>query len=259
MSILEHNKRNQTQESSKQRQDQSRILATHIVEESRREQRRNSSKCVPHKTLTGDSRGRCLSITIRSVRVRALKHEENAKRDRRKTNNRSDPRDISVLCERIDEESDRQPDRAEHSSIESVLRDDIDVGIGLELVVLAHLKVMRHPAQECTDRERNVGETRYAFRPAPLLLEGDGDDGQEEEDDSPAEGDPESESEHDGFGNEHANGFDGRGFQHGFDVGCVDVVFGDVALIASGGTELLRALVESGTTAGFGKEDEDGD
>lgn len=140
-----------------------------------------------------------------------------------------------------------------------MLGHNIDVGVGTEAVVLAHLEVVGGPAEERADGERDVGKAADALAPASLLLERDGDDGEEEEDDGPAKGDPQAESKHDGLGDEHADGFDGRGFQHRLQVRCVDVVFGHVALVAGSLPQLFGALVESNSAAGLREEDEDGD
>ena len=210
MSILEHDKRNQTKQSSEKRKDKTSVLAPDVVEEGAREQRRDSTKGVPHETLARNGRRTRLAVAISRVRVSRLEDEEDAECDGCKADGGRDPRDVSVLCERVDEQADRQPDSAEHGAVETVLGNDLDSRVGLEFVVLAHLEVVRGPAEEGADGEGDVGEAGDALVPAALLAEGDGDDGQEEEDDGPAEGDPHAEGENNGFGDEHADGLDGR-------------------------------------------------
>lgn len=167
--------------------------------------------------------------------------------------------DVSILRERVDEQTDGEPDSAKHGTVEAVLRDDLDGGIGLQSVVLTHLQVVCRPAEECADGQRDVRQAGDALVPAALFAEGDWDHGQEEEDDGPAEGNPEAEGEDDGFGDEHADGFYRGGLEHGLDVGGVDVVFGDVAVVAGGFAELDCAFVQGDAAAGFGEEEEDGD
>src|SRR4051812_15746443 len=110
MAVLEHNKRNQTQDRTKHGQYQSCILAAHVVEECVCEERRHSTQCVSHQPLTRDSRGRRLAVAVCSVRVCALKDEEDAKGNGCKADNWSDPGQVSVLCERVDEKANREPD-----------------------------------------------------------------------------------------------------------------------------------------------------
>ena len=190
MPKLEHDERNQTQQRTEQRKNKPRILTPHVVEKRTREQRRHRTQRIAHETLSSDGgRGR-LAVAVRGVRVRRLEDEVDAERDGREADDRADPVHELVLREGVDEEADGQPDGAEHGAVQAVLGHDGHVGIRGELVVLAHLEVVRRPAEERADCEGDVGEAGDALVPAVLLAEGDGDHGEEEEDDRPAEGDP---------------------------------------------------------------------
>jgi hypothetical protein len=259
VSILEHDKRNQAQKGAEQRENETSVLAADVVEEGARKQRRNGTERVAHKSLAGNRRRRLLAVAVGRVRVGALEDEVDTEGDGRETDDGADPRQVAVLGEGVDEETDGEPNGAEHGAVEAVLGDDVDVGVGLQLVVLAHLQVVGGPAEEGADSEGDVGETRDALVPAALLGKGDGDDGQEEEDDGPAKGNPQTESEDDGLGDQHADSLDRRGLQHGLDVGRVDVLLGNVAVVTSGLTDLLSTLVQADTTTGLGKHDKDGD
>ena len=56
MSILEHDEWNQTQDCSEHGKDETCVLTAHVVEECARKKWRNSTKGVPHQSLTSDSR-----------------------------------------------------------------------------------------------------------------------------------------------------------------------------------------------------------
>jgi hypothetical protein len=256
---LEHDKRNQTEKGTEQRENQTSVLAADVVEESAREQRRNGTECVTHESLACNGRRRLLAVAVGRVAVCALEDEVDAEGDGRQSDDGADPRQVAVLREGVDEEADGKPDSAEHGAVQAVLRDHVDVGVGLELIVLAHLQVVGGPAEEGADGKRDVGKTRDTLVPAALLGEGDGDDGQEEEDDGPAEGNPQTEGEDDGLGDQHADSLDRRGLQHGLDVGRVDVLLSDVAVVTGSLADLLGTLVQTHATTGLGENDEDGD
>lgn len=164
-----------------------------------------------------------------------------------------------VLREAVDEQANGQPDRAEHGAVQTRLGVHNSVRIRSEPVVSAHLEVMRTPSQGGAEGEGNVGKACNALGPAALVGKGDGDDGQEQERDGPAKGDPQSKSHDDRLGEEHLDRLDRTGFQHGLEIGRVNVALGDVALIAGGLAQLHRAPVQRDTAAGLGEEEEDGD
>jgi hypothetical protein len=55
MSVLEHNKWNQTQDRSKHRKNETCVLTAHVMEKRACEKWRNSTEGIPHQSLTGNS------------------------------------------------------------------------------------------------------------------------------------------------------------------------------------------------------------
>lgn len=259
MSILEHDERNHTQEGSEQSQDETGILTADIVEEGAGEQGSDGTQGVSHQTLTSNGRRSTVTVAIGRVAVSALKDEIDTESNGSKSNDGSDPGEEGVLREGVDEETDGQPDGTEHGSVETVLGHDLDVGVVDEVAVLAHLGVVGDPAQECSDSEGDVGQSRDTLGPTALLREGDGNDRQEQEDHSPAESDPETKGKDDGLGDQHADSLDGRGLEHSLQVGSVDIVLSHVSLIASGLAELLGARVQAGAATSLWESNEDKD
>lgn len=162
-----------------------------------------------------------------------------------------------VLRKAVDKQANRQPNRTVHGTVQTRLGVHDSVGIRGKLVVLAHLEVVSAPGEGRSEGETNIGEACNAFGPAALVGKGDCDDGEEQEGDGPAESDPEAECHDDGLGEEHLDGLDGTGLQHGLEVGRVDVALGHVALITGSFTQLHGALVQGDATTRLGEEEED--
>ncbi|KAK3201687.1 hypothetical protein GRF29_164g286846 [Pseudopithomyces chartarum] len=259
MSKLEHNEGNQAQKRAEHGQDQSRILTPHVVEEGARKQRRHSSQRVPHQPLSRNRRRRVLPIAIRRIAVRALKHEEDAERDERKSNDRPHPDQVPILRKRVNEQSDGHPHSAEHGSVQSVLRNNPHVRIRLQRIVLAHLQVVRRPSEERADCQRDIRESADTLGPPPLLLERNRDDGEKQEDNSPAEGDPQTEGENHGLGDQHADCLHRRRAKHGLQIRRVDVVFRHVAIVSRRLAQLLRPPVQLYASTRLGEKQENGD
>lgn len=228
-----------------------------ILKELGREQRRHGAQCVSHQTLACNCGTGALTIAIGRVAVRALKHKVDTKRNQHEANARSNPVHKLVLRKAVDEEANRQPNRAVHGTVQTRLGIHDRVGIRSELVVLAHLEVVRAPGEGGAEGETNVGETGNALGPAALVGKGDCDDGEEQERDGPAESNPEAERHDDGLGEEHLDGLDGTGLQHGLEIGRVNITLGHVALITSSLAQLHRALVQRDATTRFGEEEKD--
>lgn len=162
-----------------------------------------------------------------------------------------------VLRKAVDEQTNRQPDRTIHGTIQTRLGVHDRVGIRGELIVLAHLEVVRAPGEGGAEGKTNVGEASDTFGPAALVGESDGDDGEEQEGDGPAESDPQAKRHDNGLGEEHLDGLDGTGLQHGLEIGSVDVTLGHVALVTGSFAQLHGALVQRDTTARLREEEKD--
>lgn len=228
-----------------------------ILKELCREQRRHGAQCVSHQTLACNRRTGALAITIGRVAVRTLKHKVNTKRNQHEANARADPVHKLVLRKAVDEQTNRQPDRTVHGTIQTRLGVHDRVGIRGELVVLAHLEVVRAPGEGGAEGETNVGEASDTLGPAALVGKSDGDDGEEQEGDGPAESDPEAKRHDNGLGEEHLDGLNGTGLQHGLEIGGVDVSLGHVALVTGSFAQLHGALVQRDTTARLREEEKD--
>ncbi|KAI6748147.1 hypothetical protein HG531_008689 [Fusarium graminearum] len=257
VSVLEHDERNQAENSTKNGKDETSILTSDIVEKSISEQRRNSTEGVSHETLSSNGRRRTLTVAIGSVTVCALKHKVDTESDGGETNGRADPRDVRVLGEAVDEETNGEEHGSIHGSVETGFGSDLDVGVGDKTVKLAHLEVVSQPAEGGTNAERDVGETGDTLTPAMVLLESDGDDREEEEDDSPAESNPETKGKDDRLSYEHVNSLDGTGLEHSLQTGSQNVASRDVSFITGRLSKSLGALVESDATTGLREVEED--
>lgn len=226
------------------------------MEELGREQRSYRAQGVTHKTLASNGRGCAWAIAISRVAVRRLEDEVDTESDRGETDSRADPGEVGVLCEAVDEQAHRQPDGAVHSAVESSLRGDLNVRVGDESVVLAHLKVVGHPGQSRSDGQTDVRQAADAFGPATLLSECDGDDGKEHEGNTPAEGNPEAERENHRLGDKHVNSLDRRGLQHRLDIRRIDVALGYISLVAGSLAQSHSSLVELNPTSSLREEEE---
>src|SRR5699024_592829 len=71
------------------------------------------------------------------------------------------------------------------------------------------------------------------------------------------EGDPETEEEHDRFGEEHADGLDGRVVQHMLNTGGFELRAGDETVVTGGFAKGLGALVQVHTATGLTEEEDD--
>lgn len=223
VSILEHDERNQAQKRSKQSKDETSVLATNVVEEGIGKKRCDGTKSVSHKTLSGNGRRGALAVTVGSVTVGSLENEVDTKSDRGKADGGSNPGDVGVLGEAVDEEADGQEHSSVHGTVETGLGSDLDVGVGHKTIELAHLKVMSQPAKGGTNGKRDVRKTANTLTPSMVLLEGNRNDREEEEDDGPAESNPETEGQDDGLGSQHMDGLNGTGLQHRLQTGSQDV------------------------------------
>lgn len=254
-SVPEQHVGDERQGSGNQSQDQTGILRADVVEELGGEQGGHGTQGVTHETLTGDSRGRALTVAIGGEAVAGLEDEEDTDGDEDQGNDGSDPGEIGVLGEGVDEETDGEPDGTVKGTVETSL------GVSLANLnkgfVLADLEEVETEAHGGSQAECDVGKTGDTLVPALLFLEGDGDDAKEEEGQEPGEGDPETEGEDDGFGGQHLDGLDGGVVKHGLEGGGFQVVLGHVAVITGVGAEGLGALAESDATTGFREEEED--
>lgn len=178
------------------------------MEELRGEQRRDSAERVTHETLARDGRGGVLAVAVRGKRVAGLKDEEDTDGDEGEGDDGTDPDEVGVLSEGVDEETDREPDGAEEGTVEAGFGLHAAVVGDAERIVLADLEEVHAESDGGTNAERDVGQTGGTLAPAVLLLESDGDDRKEEEGQEPGEGDPETKEEHDGLGEEHLDGLD---------------------------------------------------
>jgi len=260
MAILEEHKRNQTEHRRRNTENQTRVLTTDIREELRREQRSHGAEGVPHQPLSRDRRATALAVAIAGVRVRALEHEIDPETDRRERDRRRDPRQVAVLREAVDEETDGQEGREQHGAVEAGLRQCLFLRIGGQFQVFRHLVVGVHDvAERDADAEADVRQAGDAFVPAALGAEGDGDDGQEQEDDEPAEADPEPEGEDHGLGREHVDRFYARRVQHVLDRRRLQITWRLIALVAGGVAQGFGALVQSHAATGLAEENGDED
>lgn len=229
------------------------------MEELRGEERRDSAQGVTHETLARDGRGGVLAVAVRGERVAGLEDEEDTDGDEGEGDDGAGPHEVAILSEGVDEETDREPDGAEEGTVETGFGLHAAVVGDTERVVLADLEEIHAESDGGTDTERDVGETGDTLAPAVLLLEGDGNDGQEEEGQEPGEGDPETEEEHDWFGEEHLDGLDRRVVEHLLDTGGLELSAGDVAVVTGGLAEGLGTLVQGDRATGLTEEDDDGD
>lgn len=227
------------------------------MEELRREERRDGTERVTHETLASNGRRRVGSVAVTREGVAALEDEEDTDGDEGQGDDGRDPVKVLVLGEGVDEETNGQPDGAEESTVQS--------GLGLRVLAPLHhafelldLEEVETEADRGTQDQGDVGKTRDTLVPALLLVESDGDDGEEEEGQEPGETDPETEEEHDRLGDQHLDGLDGRAVQHVLDTGGLDLVGGAVALVTGLGTEELSTLGEGHGATGFA-ESEDND
>ena len=256
---LEEDEWEERQQGSDKSQEQSGVLATHVVEELRCEQRRHGTEGVTHETLTGDGRRGVLAVAVGGETVARFEDEEDSDGDEGKADDGSNPDETLVLRERVDEETDGEPDCTEEGTVETGFGEDAAVVGGADGVVLLDLEEVQTETESNTDAERDVGQARDTLVPAALLLEGDGDDGQEEEGQEPGEGDPETEEKDNRLGEEHANGLDGRVVQHLLDTGGFELRTGDETLVTGSFAEGLGALVEVHTATGLTEEEDDDD
>lgn len=257
VSILEHDERNQAQNSTKQGKNETSVLATNVVEESVGEKRCDSTESVSHKTLSGNGRRRALAVTVGGVTVCTLEDEVDTESDGSETDGGANPRDVGVLGEAVDEQTNGEEHGSVHGTVETGFGGDLDIGIGDETVELAHLPVVSQPTKGGTNAERDVRKTRDTLTPAVVLLECDRNDRKEEEDNSPAESNPETESKDDRLSYEHVNSLDGTGLKHSLQTGSQDVTSRDISLITSSLSKSLGALVKSDTTTGLREVEED--
>lgn len=254
-SVPEQHVGNKGQGRGNQSQDQTGILRADVVEELGGEQGGHRTQGVTHETLTGDSRGRALTVAIGGEAVAGLEDEEDTDGDEDQGDDGSDPGEIGVLGEGVDEETDGEPDSAVESTVETSLGASLtDLN---KRLVLADLEEVETEAHGGTQAEGDVGEAGDTLVPALLFLEGDGDDAEEEEGQEPGEGDPETEGEDDGFGGQHLDGLDGGVVKHGLEGGGFQVVLGHIAVVTGVSAEGLSALAKGNATTGFGEEEED--
>lgn len=225
------------------------------MEELRGEERRDGTEGIPHETLAGDGGGRVLAVAVGGETVAGLEDEEDTDGDQGQRDDGADPDETLILGEGVDVEADGEPDGAEESTVETSLGLDAAVVGGADGVVLLDLEEVETKAECGSDAEGDVGQARDTLVPTALLLEGDRDDGQEQEGQEPGEGDPETEEEHDGLGDEHADGLDRRVMKHVLEAGGLKLRTGHVALVTGGLTEGLGALVHGNTATGLAEEE----
>lgn len=256
---LVRNEGNHAKHSGGDGQDETGVLAADVVEELRGEQGRNGTEGVTQETLARDGGGGGRAVAVGGVGVRRLEDEVDSEGNRGQGNGGCDPVHVAVLREGVDEEADGQPDGAVHGAVQAVFGRDVARLVGDDAVVLLHLPLVGDPAKGAADGERDVGQAADALVPPALLLEGDGDNGQEHEGHEPGEADPQAEGEDDGLGDEHLDGLDAGVLQEDLDAGRGDVFGGDVALVAGRLADGFGALVQCDSAAGLGEEDDDGD
>ena len=256
---LEQDEGDEGQEGRDESQDQTRVLTADVMEELRGEQRRDGPQGVPHEALAGDGRGRVLAVAVGGETVARLEDEEDADGDQGQGDDGPHPDQTLVLREGVDEEADGEPDGPEESAVQPGLRVDAAVVGVAGLVVFLDLEEIEPETQRGSDAERDVRQSGHALVPAALLLEGDGDDGQEEEGQEPGERDPQAEEEHHGLRHEHADRLDRRVVQHVFDPGGFEFRARDVAVVAGGLAQGLGPFVEHHAAPRLPEEDNDQD
>lgn len=197
------------------------------------------------------------TVAVGGVTVAGFENEEDTDGDQGETDDRSHPVEALVLGEAVDEQTNGQPDSSEEGAVQTGFGSDLSIGVLGEGLVLANLEEVQGETDGGTEAQRDVGETGNTFVPAALLLEGDGDHGQEKESQEPGEGNPQTKGEHSGLGEEHLDGLDGGVVEHVLDTGSLDIVVGDEAVVTGSLADLLRTLGKADTATGLGKAQSD--
>ena len=185
------------------------------------------------------------AVAVGGITVAGLEDEEDTNGNQHQSDVGADPRETLVLGKAVDEQTNGQPDGSAEGSVQTGLRVDNTVGVGGESLVLADLEEVQSEADSRSDAEGDIGKTGDTLVPATLLLESDGDHGQEKEGQEPGETDPETKGEDHGLGEQHLDGLDGRVVEHLLDTGGLEVVVGDEALITSGLPEAFARLARA--------------
>lgn len=200
-----------------------------------------------------------VAIAIGSIAVAGFEDEKDADGDQGKSDHGTHPMKSLVLGKAVNEQTNGQPDSSTQSSIEAGLGRDLHARVLGQRLVLADLKEVKGETDGSTKAERDVRESGDTFIPTTLLLESNGDHGQEEESQEPGKSNPQTKSEHHGFSEKHLHGLDGRVVQHVLDTRGFEIVVGDEALIPSGLANFLRTLGEADAATSLGQANKDDD
>lgn len=254
--IFEEDKRNEGENGGDESKDETSILRVDVVEELAGEERSDGTKSVTEETLSSDSGGRVLAITIGGVRIAGLDNEEDTGGDGCEADDGADPMDEGVLGEGINEETDGKHGSTNHSSIKTSFRNALACLPAYGLI-LANLQEIEGKAKSGTNTQRDIGKTRDTLTPAMMFLEGDGNDRQEKEGDTPGEGNPETKDQDNRLSDKHLDGLDTGGVKHLLDVMALKFHGRLDTLVAKSGTENLSTLLQIDATTGFLESESD--
>lgn len=97
---------NHAKHCTRDRQNETSVLAADVVEELAGEQRRDGAERVSQETLAGDGGGGGGTVAVGGVGVGGFEDEVDTEGDRGEGNGGGDPVHVAVLSEGVDEEAD---------------------------------------------------------------------------------------------------------------------------------------------------------